>query len=306
MRRRTADRLAGSRAGGFSPRRPWHRRRRQIWAPSRRWTAWQGQDDYGKICFISAAPDIQRRQPRSTASRSVRDPPHFLIIHRDKAPAVNADGTAAKDKNGNPQFRKVRNEVQTLMGYPLQPTTDSFFHTAAIDGKVVEHEIDPRRSVDPHQGQRGRLARQHRATRPGSWRRSRAGTKLVVNGTSLQGHQDHRHLFAGRRHRRDGRHRQGLPVSGTARALGPLRAARSRAEPASARRFACAPLSRIILVAVPAPRRRLAQSVQQIGEFKDWTAYSASEGAGAVCFAMSKPTDVSTARPTATPRPIST
>ena len=21
------------------------------------WTAWQGQDDYGKICFISAAPD---------------------------------------------------------------------------------------------------------------------------------------------------------------------------------------------------------------------------------------------------------
>jgi hypothetical protein len=37
----------------------------------------------------------------------------------------------------------------------------------------------------------------------------------------------------------------------------------------------------------------LAQSVTLIGTFKDWSAYSASEGAGAVCFAMSKPSDVS-------------
>ena len=36
----------------------------------------------------------------------------------------------------------------------------------------------------------------------------------------------------------------------------------------------------------------LAQSVTQIGTFKDWSAYSASEGAGAMCFAMSKPTTV--------------
>lgn len=35
-----------------------------------------------------------------------------------------------------------------------------------------------------------------------------------------------------------------------------------------------------------------AQSVQLIGTFKDWAAYSASEGAGAVCFAMSKPATV--------------
>ena len=35
-----------------------------------------------------------------------------------------------------------------------------------------------------------------------------------------------------------------------------------------------------------------AQSVQQIGTFKDWSAYSASEGAGSICFAMSKPSDV--------------
>jgi hypothetical protein len=35
-----------------------------------------------------------------------------------------------------------------------------------------------------------------------------------------------------------------------------------------------------------------AQSVQLLGTFKDWAAYSASEGTGAVCFAMSKPTAV--------------
>jgi hypothetical protein len=35
-----------------------------------------------------------------------------------------------------------------------------------------------------------------------------------------------------------------------------------------------------------------AQSVQLIGTFKEWSAYSASEGAGAVCFAMSKPSTV--------------
>ena len=36
-----------------------------------------------------------------------------------------------------------------------------------------------------------------------------------------------------------------------------------------------------------------AQSVQALGDFRDWAAYSASDGAGQVCFAMSKPQDVS-------------
>lgn len=36
-----------------------------------------------------------------------------------------------------------------------------------------------------------------------------------------------------------------------------------------------------------------AQSVQALGEFRDWAAYSASDGVGQVCFAMSKPQDVS-------------
>jgi hypothetical protein len=46
------------------------------------------------------------------------------------------------------------------------------------------------------------------------------------------------------------------------------------------------------LFALLASGGALAQSVQLIGTFKDWTAYSASEGAGTVCFAMSKPTGV--------------
>jgi hypothetical protein len=36
-----------------------------------------------------------------------------------------------------------------------------------------------------------------------------------------------------------------------------------------------------------------AQSVRLIGDYRNWSAYSASEGAGALCFAMSKPTEVS-------------
>lgn len=35
-----------------------------------------------------------------------------------------------------------------------------------------------------------------------------------------------------------------------------------------------------------------AQSVRLIGDFRDWSAYSAQEGAGALCFALSKPTQV--------------
>lgn len=38
-----------------------------------------------------------------------------------------------------------------------------------------------------------------------------------------------------------------------------------------------------------------AQSVRSLGDYRDWSAYSSSDGAGPVCFAMSKPTDVSPA-----------
>ena len=109
-------------------------------------------------------------------------------------------------------FRKVRNEVQTLIGYPMQPTTDSFFHTADIDGKswpmksipddpatpIKDNEAAWLASMDDEAGFVTALKNGHQAGRP-----RHLG----------QGHQDHRHLFARRRHRGDGRHRQGLPVT---------------------------------------------------------------------------------------------
>ncbi len=56
-----------------------------------------------------------------------------------------------------------------------------------------------------------------------------------------------------------------------------------------AHRFAFFPVLILALAAGPAA----AQSVQALGEFRDWAAYSASDGTGQVCFAMSKPTEVS-------------
>lgn len=106
------------------------------------WTAWKGADENGAICFISAAPEDS--QPKEVNGAPInRDPPHFLIIHRDRAPAVNPDGSAAKDAAGTAVFRKVRNEVQTLVGYPMRPTTDSFFHQAVVDGKAYPMKSIP-------------------------------------------------------------------------------------------------------------------------------------------------------------------
>lgn len=53
----------------------------------------------------------------------------------------------------------------------------------------------------------------------------------------------------------------------------------------------CALALAALLCAAPA----LAQSVQSLGDFRDWSAYSAAEGTGIVCFAMSKPTNVAPA-----------
>ncbi|MDB5562004.1 MAG: hypothetical protein JWN11_1422 [Hyphomicrobiales bacterium] len=35
-----------------------------------------------------------------------------------------------------------------------------------------------------------------------------------------------------------------------------------------------------------------AQAVKSLGDFRNWSSYSASDGSGALCFAVSKPTDV--------------
>jgi hypothetical protein len=147
------------------------------------WTAWQGQDDYGKICFISAAPDTS--EPTEVNGKPInRDPVHFLVIHRDKAPAINADGTAAKDKNGNPVFRKVRNEVQTLVGYPMRPTTDSFFHSATVDGKryAMRSIPDDASTAGTNESEGAWLASTD--DEAGFVAALKAGSKLSVVGTS--------------------------------------------------------------------------------------------------------------------------
>jgi hypothetical protein len=53
-------------------------------------------------------------------------------------------------------------------------------------------------------------------------------------------------------------------------------------------------LAAIATVLVPAlSGGAMAQSVKLLGEFRDWTAYTATESTGPVCFALSKPTEVS-------------
>lgn len=151
------------------------------------WTAWKGADEYGAICFISAAPEDS--QPKEVNGTPInRDPPHFLVIHRERAPAINADGTAAKDANGQPVFRKVRNEVQTLVGYPMRATTDSFFHAAIVDGKSYPMKSipdDPATSITDSEA--AWLASMDDES--GFVTSLKAGSKLVVKGTSGRGTQ---------------------------------------------------------------------------------------------------------------------
>ena len=47
-----------------------------------------------------------------------------------------------------------------------------------------------------------------------------------------------------------------------------------------------------VILSLLAATAAQAQSVRLIGDFRDWSAYSAQEGAGALCFALSKPTQV--------------
>jgi hypothetical protein len=49
----------------------------------------------------------------------------------------------------------------------------------------------------------------------------------------------------------------------------------------------------LVLAGTLASTGAFGQSVRLLGDFRDWSAYAASEGAGALCFALSKPTNVS-------------
>ena len=146
------------------------------------WTAWKGADEHGAICFISAGPEDS--QPKEVGGKPInRDPAHFLIIHRERAPAVNPDGTAAKDASGKAVYRKVRNEVQTVVGYPLRPTNDSFFHSATVDGKRYSmRSMADEAGTNENESEAAWIASTE--DEPGFVEALKAGSRLVVTGTS--------------------------------------------------------------------------------------------------------------------------
>lgn len=112
------------------------------------WEAWKGTDTSGLTCYISGVP--QSSEPAGAN----RDPIHFIIIHR--------------------KAMGIKNEVQTIIGYPFNATAANA--SAAIDGKsypmVTEGSAAWLASTGDEAGFVGAF---------------KAGTKLVVKGTSQRG-----------------------------------------------------------------------------------------------------------------------
>ena len=115
------------------------------------WTAWKGKDANGAMCYISAQPE---ESPRREGAPVKRSPIHFLVIHRK--------GLGTK------------NEVQTLIGYPFNTTTANV--SATIDGKTYPMVTE---------GEAAWLA--GAGDEAGFVEALKAGTKLVVKGTSQRG-----------------------------------------------------------------------------------------------------------------------
>ncbi|WP_052951641.1 invasion associated locus B family protein [Devosia soli] len=112
------------------------------------WTAWQATDASGQICYISATPT------KSEPAGANRDPIHFMIIHRK--------GLGTK------------NEVQTLIGYPFNPTNANA--SAAVDGKSYPMVTE---------GSAAWLA--STGDESGFVAAFKAGSQMVVRGTSQRG-----------------------------------------------------------------------------------------------------------------------
>lgn len=111
------------------------------------WAAWKSTDANGMICYVSS-------QPQSSEPTGVnRDPIHFLVIHRKGL------GTT--------------NEVQTLVGYPLDGANTP---TVSIDGKSYDMVAD---------GSAAWLA--STGDEPGFVSAMKAGSKMVVKGRSQRG-----------------------------------------------------------------------------------------------------------------------
>jgi hypothetical protein len=111
------------------------------------WTAWTGSDANGLICYVSAEPTS------SKPDGAKRDPIHFLVVHRK--------GLGTK------------NEVQTLIGYPLKKDSKP---TAAIDAKSYAMIAD---------GSGAWLA--SAGDEAGFVAALKKGTTLTVKGTSQRG-----------------------------------------------------------------------------------------------------------------------
>lgn len=147
------------------------------------WTAWKANDGYGAMCFISASPESSSPTRTAEGNPINRDPPSFLVLHREKAPTVNPDGTWARDGAGNQIVAPKRNEVQTLVGYPLRPTSETFFHSATVDGKRYAMTALPDDPNTPHNESEGAWLAST-SDEPGFVAALKAGSKLTVVGTS--------------------------------------------------------------------------------------------------------------------------
>ncbi|ODT74317.1 MAG: hypothetical protein ABS76_37335 [Pelagibacterium sp. SCN 64-44] len=112
------------------------------------WTAWQAADAAGTICYISATP--QKTEPAGAN----RDPIHFMIIHRKQ--------------------QGVKNEVQTIVGYPLNTTNANA--SASVDGKSYPMVVEGSAAWLASTGDEG-----------GFVSAFKAGNSLVVRGTSQRG-----------------------------------------------------------------------------------------------------------------------
>jgi len=112
------------------------------------WTAWQAADATGTICYISSTP--QKTEPAGVN----RDPIHFMIIHRKQM--------------------GVKNEVQTIVGYPLNTTNANA--SASVDGKSYPMVAEGSAAWLASTGDEG-----------GFVSAFKAGNSLVVRGTSQRG-----------------------------------------------------------------------------------------------------------------------
>ena len=111
------------------------------------WTAWKGQDANGLMCYVSSQP--QKAEPGNVN----RDPIHFLVINRKGL------GTS--------------NEVQTLVGYPLEPNSTP---KVTIDGHQYDMVVE---------GSAAWLA--SASDEPGFVSAMKAGSQMVVKARSKRG-----------------------------------------------------------------------------------------------------------------------